>query len=376
MGKRELLLIGAFVAIGAIVYSTTAPAPAPGQHGFSLTKLVEGLRREVRGNRASAEVKSLVPVAVKAAVTEVRFETGGAPLTITGEDRPDVLCELQAWSNGYDEEEAKRYAGETVLRTIEAGTSLVIGIKYPEPAAQRASLVVRMPKAMAVRVQPGRARLEIDSVASVELVEARGQVRVRNVAGRAIVTHRGGELTIDTVSALKLNARGSTVAVSNVKAETVMQVQAGELRAKGLAGPVELESNGTRVVLDDLTSTRRPIRINAVGGRITVSGLRSDTRIDGRDTRIDVAVDRPAPIAIYNEADEPIEIALPEAGFNLDALATGGRLTVPKGLIEVTTAEDEQRASGPIGGGGPTLTLRTSRGSITIKKAEPKPDGS
>jgi hypothetical protein len=113
-----------------------------------------------------------------------------------------------------------------------------------------------------------------------------------------------------------------------------------------------------------------------VGGRVTVSGLRNDTRIDGRDTRIGVSVDRAAPVAIYNEADEPIEITLPEEGFNLDALATEGQLTVPAGLIEVKRSETEQRAAGPIGGGGPTLTLRASRGNITIKKAEPKPAGS
>jgi len=368
MGKRELLLICAFVAVGATVYYATAPAPAPGQQGFSLARIVDHLRREIHGNRSSAEVKTTTAIPLKRGVTEVRFETGNAPITISGENRDDVLCELQAWSSGYDEIEAKRYAGETLLRTTEAGVSLVIGIKYPEPATQRATLVVRMPAAMAVRIQPSRGKLEIVDVRSVELVEARGQVVVRRIGGRLTAAHRGGTLTIEGVSALKLNTRGSTVVLKDVKGEAVMQVQAGELRGQSLAGPVEIESNGTRITLDDLTTTRRPIRINAVGGSVTMAGLRTDTRIDGRDTRIDVTLDQPAPLAIYNEAEEPMDVTLPATGFQLDALATDGRLTVPEGLAEVKTTENEQRASGVIGSGGPTVTLRSSRGNITIKR--------
>ena len=36
-------------------------------------------------------------------------------------------------------------------------------------------------------------------------------------------------------------------------------------------------------MLEDLTTTRRPIRINAIGGSVTLGGVRTDTRIDGRD---------------------------------------------------------------------------------------------
>jgi hypothetical protein len=368
MGKRELLLICAFAAVGAVVYYATAPASAPGQQGFSLVRIVEGLRREIHGNRSSAEVTTTTAIPLKPGITEVRFETGNAPITITGEDRADFLCELQAWSSGYDETEAKKYAAETALKTTEAGVSLVIGIKFPEPATQRATLVVRMPKSMAVRIQPSRGKLEIHDVASVELVEARGQAMVSRVAGRVTATHRGGALTIEGASTLKLNTRGSTVVLKDIKGEAVMQVQAGELRGQSLSGPVEIESNGTRITLDDLTTARRPIRINAVGGSVTMAGLRTDTRIDGRDTRIDVTLDQPAPVAIYNEAEEPMVVTLPAGGFQLDALATDGRLTVPEGLVEVKTTENEQRASGAIGGGGPTVTLRASRGNITIKR--------
>ena len=114
-------------------------------------------------------------------------------------------------------------------------------------------------------------------------------------------------------------------------------MQAGELRGQSLSGPIEIESNDTRITLEDLAKTRRPIRINATGGSVTLAGVESETRIDGRDTSIDVTIAKPAPIAIYNEADESMEVTLPERGVQLDALATDGRLTVPEGLLEVKT---------------------------------------
>ncbi len=368
MGKRELLLICGFAVVGALVYYATAPEAAPGQGGFSIGRLMEEVRREVRGNRSSAEVSTTTAIPLKPGVTELRFETGSAGVTISGEDRPDVLCELKVWSSGYDETEAKKYANETMLKTTEAGITLVLSIKYPDPATQRASLVVRMPKAMSVRIQPSRAKLEISGVASVELVEARGQASVTGISGRVVATHRGGALTIEGVPAVKLSTRGSTVSLKDVTGEAVMQLQAGEFKSQSIVGPIEVESNGTRMVFDDLAVTRRPMRINAIGGSVTITGLRSETRIDSRDTRIDVTIDQPAQVAIYNEHEEAMDVTLPAGGVQLDALAVDGRLTVPPGLPEVRTTDNEQRAAGPIGGGGPTVTLRSKRGDINIKR--------
>ena len=368
MGKRELLLICGFAVVGALVYYATAPAAAPGQHGFSIGRVIEEMRREIRGNRSSAEVSTTTAVTVKPGVSELRFETGSAGLMISGEDRTDVLCELKVWSSGYDETEAKKYANETLLKSTEAGMSLVFSIKYPDPATQRASLVVRMPKAMSVRIQPSRAKLEISSVASVELVEARGQANLTGISGRVTATHRGGELTIQGVPAVKLSTRGSTVSLKDVTGEAVMQLQAGEFKSHSIVGPIEVESNGTRMVFDGLAATRRPMRINAIGGSVTVMGLRSETRIDGRDTRIDVTIDEPAQVAIYNEQEEAMVVTLPAGGVQLDALAIDGSLSVPPGLPEVKTTDNEQRAAGPIGGGGPTVTLRSKRGDINVKR--------
>jgi len=366
MGKRELLLIAAFLIVGSAVYWATAPEPAPGQRGLSISNFIDHVRREIRGNSSSAEVTATSTLEVKPGVSEIRFEIGASPLTIVGENRKDLVCELGVWSNGVDEAEAKKYASETKLKVSDAGPSLVIGISYPQPGTQRATLVVRMPSALSVRIQPSRGKLEISNVASVELVESRGMVIVRGVKGRLAATHRGGALTVESTGALKLNSRGSNIALKDIGGEILAQLQAGELRGSHLAGPIEIESNGTTIALDALGETHKPIRVNATGGSVSIDGIATDTRVDGRDTRIDLKVERPVPIAVYNENDEPTRVTLPIGGFQIDALAIDGTLTVPEGLLRVKVDGNEQRASGVIKGGGPTMTLRSSRGRIEL----------
>src|SRR5262245_27332900 len=254
MGKRELLLIGGFVLLGTIVYYATGPAAAPGERGLRVSKLLEEVRRDLHGNPGSAEVSSSTVLPIREGVTELRIEIGGAPLTIVGEDREDIAGDLSVRSNGFDDAEATRLAQETKVTVKDAGTALLLGIDYPEPGVQRANLSIKVPKDLTVRVQPSRGKLEISDVSSVEVIEARGQVTVRRVSERLVITHRGGKLEIEDVADLKLNTRGSSIVMRGVKGEAALQIQAGELRASGLSGPIEIESNNSRIAIEELAS--------------------------------------------------------------------------------------------------------------------------
>src|SRR5262245_41415336 len=217
MGKRELLLIVGFVMVGTMVYFATAPEPAPGQQGFSINRLLDHVRREIKGNPGSAEVTTSGTIPLKPGLSELRFEPSAAPLTIIGEDRSDVSYEMLVWSNGADEAEAHKLATETKLKITDAGSSLALGVAAPTPGVQRPTLTFRVPKSIPVRVQPSRGRLEVSDVASAEIVEARGQVAVKRITGKLVITHRGGPLTLESIAALKLNSRGSNVTLKDVR---------------------------------------------------------------------------------------------------------------------------------------------------------------
>jgi len=87
----------------------------------------------------------------------------------------------------------------------------------------------------------------------------------------------------------------------------------------------------------------------------------------------------PAPLAIYNDGDEPIELTVPPGGFRVDALSVNGKVTVDGELEkaglrvnappEGAPAENrrEVRVNGAVAGGGPAITLRAVRGDIALR---------
>ena len=376
MGKRELLLIVAFVIVGAVVYQATAPPPGPNERRFSVSKIVEHLRREMRGNRARAQETKVIPLEITATTTEIRIAGFFVELTVTGENRPGVEARFHVSSNGYDEAEAKSLVGQTQLIVDRAGPVLRLTSKYPQGGRQEGRLTLLVPARLVARIDQGSPRTSILNVAGVE-TNLRGETSIKHIPGRVTLTHRAGRVVIEDVASLKLNTRGSEVTVTNVKADASFSVQSGELTATSIGGPIDVESQSSSVTLRKLEDTRGPLRVNAVGGSITLNGVSAEARIDGRNAELDITMAKAATIAVYSEGDEPIELTPPPNGFTLDAVVSHGRLSLPEGFdprVTVVAAENdsEQRATGAVRGGGPTITLRANRGDIRIRPREVK----
>src|SRR5262245_12974135 len=154
MGKRELLIAVIFGAVGFVVYQLTAAPPKPGERGFSLTQFFSGLRKEIRSHSVSAKETVSGALPLPGGVTELRVTVGrGTPITITGESRDDIAYEMPVESTGPDEATASSYAKKTQLRTDNLGASLALTIKFPDEARQTASLLLKVPAKLAVRVE-------------------------------------------------------------------------------------------------------------------------------------------------------------------------------------------------------------------------------
>lgn len=375
MGKRELLLVLGFAVVGTVVYQLTARPAAEGERRFSLSTLIDHVRREVRGNRASAETTTTTTHPLSDATTELRvtFDRGSAEsLTITGEDRDDVGSELKVWSNGFDDAEAQRLARETLLKANEAGGRLSFALTYPREARQRANITLHVPMKMRVSIARYSGKLSITNTREVELLDSRGEATVRDVSGRVAVSHRGGDLNIADVATIKLNVRGADVRLARVRGDVTVQSQAGELNASELQGTVDIEANNTDVTLERLDTSKAPIHVTATNGSVRINGAPKDTRIDARNAEVRVSMARPAAIAVYAEGGEQIEVTPPAGGFRLDAITTGGgQISVPDKLgdstIDVKVDGAEQRASAAVNGGGPTITLRATHGEIVLR---------
>jgi hypothetical protein len=376
MGKRELLLVLCFVIVGVVVYHVTAPAPGPGDRGLSIRRLIEAARREVGGNRATAELTTTTSHMLSPELTELRIMGQISELAVQGEDRSDVESTLYVSSRAYNDDEAKQYAQQSKLVADQTASALILRMQFPTPGRQRSTLKLKVPKRLHVRVEPGSSTLEVKNVAAVEIAGTRGETKLSGISGRVEVSHRGGEVTIEDAGSLEFNGRSGSLKLTGVRGDTRIKMEGGgEISATNLAGGLDIESRNTEVTLENLEPTRGPIRVTTIGGSVTIKGLKSEARIDGRNADLKVAMVAAAPVSIYNE-NATLELSPPPGGFNLDAVVIEGRIT-PDNVAEelrltVTRTEQprEARLVGPVKGGGPTITIRSTRGDLELQREE------
>jgi hypothetical protein len=367
MGKRELLLIAAFAILGTIVYQFTAPPPAPGERSFSPGRIIESLRREIHGRPASAEKTTTSIHAIEASVSELRVRRTGGELTVTGENRADMAADLWVHSNGYDDAEAQQLVRESTLKLERAGNRLIAEVVFPVGGRQRGRLHLKVPARLRVILE-STAGPKITNVAEVELIDTRGEAQLHKIARRVTGNHRGGTILVADSGALKLTVSGSDVRAERIKGDLSITTRSGDLNVSEPVGPIDIDSNGTDVTLDHLEKTTGMLHIKAVSGSIVVKGLRTEGRIDVREAKVDVIVERAAPLAIYSEGEDPVSLTPPAGGYTLDAVTRNSRITVAEDVVPVVaTNGQEQRAAGAVKGGGPIITIRTARGPITVR---------
>jgi hypothetical protein len=369
MGKRELLLVIAFAVVGVVVYQLTAPPPPPGSQGFSVGALIQHMRRGIQGNRAVAELDRTHVEPVDADVQELRFLLRPTELTLEGEDRTDAEIHMHVTSHAFDDAEAKRTADATALSVTRAGNALVFAINYPREGLQRAKLSLKVPKRLRLRLEPmGGGKLDVTNLASIEVMGVSGDTSIKRVSGLVTLNHRSGSLAIDGAGSLKLTTRGGDTKIQNVEGVITIQAYGGEISLSDITGPAEIEARNTDVRMEGLKMLKAPLRLDLTNGSVRIAGLRTEGRIDGRDTKIDVAFDAAAAMTIYNTSDD-ISITPPSGGYSLDAVATDGRISVGDSTLKPEGNDAEQRVNGAIRGGGPLLTVRATRGDINVRAA-------
>jgi hypothetical protein len=369
MGKRELVLIAAFVLVGVVIYQVTAPPLAPGQEGFSFGRMIQNVRRNMQGGRTQAAVESSRTEAVGADIAELRLDsTVVGDLVVVGEDRQDAVLTLKASSNGTDEADAKRLAGLVSLQVRRSAAGLAVSIEYPPEGRQQGGLVARIPKRLTVRVEARSGRLEISDVAGAIVRGNRGETVVKNVTGDADLSQRGGQLRLAHAGSLRLNLINASAEIADVGGVASVDASGGKLQLTGIVGPLDLKSRNSDVRLTGAPALKAPLRLDMQAGELDIEGLRTEARIDGRNTEMRVTMDKAAPLTIYNSG-ENIVLVPPPGGYALDAIATDGGFTSEEPAIKTTGDDRERRFTGPVRGGGPTLTLRATRGRIEIRKS-------
>ncbi|MBX3748055.1 MAG: DUF4097 family beta strand repeat protein [Verrucomicrobiae bacterium] len=211
-------------------------------------------------------------------------------------------------------------------------------------------------------------RIRVPRSFHIDAKTAGGSIRVTQLAGEVSIRTAGGSLHLEDV-------RGTVVG----------RTSGGSIRATRLEGDIELGTSGGGIQIEQISGTRLKTRTS--GGSIRLAGINvpAEAHTSGGGLDIEAAS---APLqastsggsirARFSTAPRAdvslrtsggsINVTLPnDAALELDAATSAGSVQCD---FPVTVSGTVQRNAlrGPIGGGGPLLTLRTSGGSIRVQR--------
>jgi hypothetical protein len=365
MGKRELLIIVIFVAVGTVAYQFSAP-PATGDHGFSFAKFFKEARSEMRGNPGRGKYVHTASIPVPANLREVRLIGVSENVKITGDSKDDTVnYEFTVNSNGPDDAMALGYAKESVLVRDDLGDALVLRAKYPQPASQRSTIVMHVPARLAVRVESSMGA-EITDVAAVHTEAMRGDITLSKVAGSVTGTQQDGDFTLTGAGSVKIRLIRSKAKIAKVQGGLTLDLRDTDTEILESAGALEADEIRSEL---SVTDHKGAITIRGNDGSITLLRPTAETRVDVRRAEVEVLVERAVPMTLIT-ADEPIRLILSGSpAFSLDAAATDSEIQAAEFDLKPEKSDIDTRLSHQFGAKGDVrITVRNTRGNIILRK--------
>jgi hypothetical protein len=367
MGKRELVIIAAFVLIGVVAYQFTAPAPKEGEEGFSLRKIFSEFKREVGANSASARVTKAGTIALRADVKALRVSAeGSVPVTIIGEARDDIAYEMPVESTGPDEASARGYAERSILREDDLGEVLGLTTTFPDEGTQTAKLTLHVPERLLVRVEGSR-RVQVSQVASVDLRNIAGETSVSKVTA-VTGTHRAGDLTVSGAATVDLTLVSSRAKIRDVTQSIQINARNGECAISNSTGTIAMTTANVEVTIDH--HSKGAIKVAGETGELTLNALATPLSVDARRMRVELKIEQvlPEDITVIT-SEEPLRVTISgDAALVIDAVANHGAVKVTDFDWTPSTNDRDSRLTATLGRGGARAVLRNAGGDIVISR--------
>jgi len=243
---------------------------------------------------------------------------------------------------------AKRVAAAPPIEHVDQTVRLRIPADQDAQRSVTVNYRVEVPPGTEVRTRTDSGSTSISGVdAAVQVRTQSSPIDVTDVSGAVQLTTGSGAVRATDVSgALSVATESSTIKLSGLGSSLRARTQSGEINAdfRG-SGDVDVETGSSAITL---RGVRGGLDVRTQSGRVTVQG---------------------APIRDWktNTGSSSVSFDLePTAGFVLDAVTRSSHIDIAG--LSVNGAVTKSTAKGTVGGGGPTVMVRTGNGSIRIER--------
>jgi DUF4097 and DUF4098 domain-containing protein YvlB len=304
-----------------------------------------------------------------------------------GQIHVSVHKEAWAWQQS-DADEKQNKLQPTF--SVQGGT---VSLSVASVEGGQADLTVQVPSGTAVTMQADRGNLSANNLqgaliltanhGDVDLNDITGGVTAHindddahisghSITGTVLVEGRTGNVELSDVTG-GVTLQGDffgTTHLEHINGLTRFQTSRTQFEAARVDGEFEVETG------PDLTASEvlGPVVLTTKNRNITLERVQGSVKVINRNGTVSVTSTTPiAPITITNQHGS-VDLGLPgHGGFLLDATTRHGDMENDFGLSTVGEDGQQQTLKGTIAGGGPSVTIGTTDGDVTVRKSEVEP---
>jgi len=317
---------------------------------------------------------------------------GHGDITVRATDVPEIRVAGKKNVHAWSENDASRRAGPVSVEIVQNGDSYEVHPTGASAGDSRISIdmEIQVPKKASVTVRNEKGDITVSDMATpVSITSANGDVEVRDTASDVnIEMHKGDVKVSDTKGDIKISGKGTQVDVASATGSFTLDGEFyGPIRADKVAKGLRFISQRTDLTLTSLTghmevSSGNLEIVDAPGDitlrtnrySVTIENATGKVKVDNRDGDVEMRFSAPPKADIdATNTNASISLTLPEsASFNIvaDCHSCDIDSEFSADTLKKTSVESgDSHLEGKYGSArGPKITLKTSYGTLSIKK--------
>ncbi len=340
------------------------------------------------GDKYDFDLLDLAPKTVPADA-RITIRGGRWDISVRSSDEAQIRISGKKNVKAWSEKDAQKIADHVGVEIVQNGDGYEIRPTGAGDSRIGLDLEVAVPKKASLTIRNDRGDITVADMATpVNVTNGTGDIEIRDTGGDVSVDTRKGDVKIsDTKGNVKISGHGGEISVSNATGQLTLDGEFyGSIRADKIAKGVRFISSRTDLTLSQLSGHMEAgpgsLEVFDAPGNlsvrtqddITLENAGGKVKVDNRRGSVDVRFTTPPKddIEITN-ASAAITLTLPDtSSFDIVSDCHSGDTDSEfhaDSLKQTSTESGDSHLEGKYGSGrGPKITLKTSYGSISLRK--------
>ena len=341
------------------------------------------------GNSFNYDLESPAPLTVPADA-RIAIRNGRGSVKVRASDEPQIRISGTKNVKSWNEKDAERISSGVSVEAVKNGDGYEVRPVNSGDSRVSMDLEISVPKKASVTIRGEKGDITVSGMSKpVSVITTNGDIEIRDTAGDVSIDTRKGDVKVsDTQGNVKLSGRGGEVSISGATGGLTIDGEFyGPIRADKIAKGVRFISQRTDLTLSQLTG-----HMEAGSGNLEISDAPGNLSL--RTNSYDVSIENASGKVKVENRNGNVEVRfsfLPKEDIEITNSSASITLSIPESssfevladchsgdidsefsadtLKKTSSNSGDSHLEGKYGSGrGPKITLRTSYGSISLRR--------